>query len=148
MVDNNGAYTSYSYNTNGTEVTTATTITHEGSGSPGSGDEVATLTVTDGGGETSLKTRTENPNSTGGYTGKKFTYDILGRATAETTATEINSSWNPAGDDSAWHWNSRVFDWKGRVTQSIPSDSSGSDGRDTLISYDWMRLCGRSGNDY
>ena len=141
MLDTNGAYTRYSYSTNGTDIRSYSTIKHDGTGLPGTGDEVETLTITDGAGRV-LKTRTENPGSSGGYTGKKVTYDILGRTTAESTLTEINSSWVPTGDDSAWHWNTQVYDWKGRVTQTIPTDSTGSDGKDTLISYEG---CGCAG---
>jgi YD repeat-containing protein len=134
MVDNTGAYTLYSYNSNGNEVTTYTTINHDGTGLPGSGDEVATLSIADGAGRI-LNTRTENPNSSGGYTGKKFSYDLLGRVTGETVPSEISDSWTPTGDDSAWHWNTREYDWKGRVTRTVPSDSSGSDDKDTVIEY-------------
>ncbi|MBK8303953.1 MAG: hypothetical protein IPK98_11340 [Chloracidobacterium sp.] len=45
------------------------------------------------------KSRTENPGSTGGYSGSLTEYDILGRAFRQTVPTEINSSWNPDGDD-------------------------------------------------
>ncbi|MBK6748683.1 MAG: hypothetical protein IPG67_01355 [Acidobacteria bacterium] len=39
-------------------------------------DEVSTETIFDGAGRV-LKTKTENPNSTGGYTRKKVQYDSL-----------------------------------------------------------------------
>ena len=114
-----------------------------------SSDEVLTETLFDGAGRV-RKTRTANPGSTGGYTGKLVEYDILGRLKRETVPTEINSSWDPAGDDYrgmdgsnyVWLWNSKEYDWKDRVTRTIPSDSSGTDGKDTLIEY---AGCGCSG---
>jgi hypothetical protein len=134
-IDTTGAYTEYEYNDNGTEMTTYSTIVDTDNDGADADDEVATLTVTDGSGRV-LKTRTENPNSSGGYTGKKVTYDILGRVTSETNPTEINSSWAAYGDDSAgFRWNHKEYDWKGRVLRTIPSDSTGSDGKDTLIEY-------------
>ena len=62
--------------------------------------------------------------------------------------TEIDSSWNPAGDDNrgsgVWLWTSKEYDWKGRVTRTIPSDSTGTDGKDILISY---AGCGCAGGE-
>jgi hypothetical protein len=100
----------------------------------------------DGAGRT-RQTRTELPDSSGGWAGTKVEYDFLGRVTRTTAPTEISvsgSTWTPAGNDSARGgiWNSQEYDWKGRVTRSIPSDSTGSDGKDTLISYDG---CGCAG---
>lgn len=135
---NSGAYTEYEYANSGNALTTFSTIIDvDNSNSANAADEVATESVFDGAGRL-LKTRTANPNSSGGYTGKKIEYDILGRAFRETVPTEMNSGWNPAGDDyrsNTWLWNTKEFDWKGRVTRSIPSDSTGSDGKDTLIEY-------------
>lgn len=134
-IENSGAYTRYSYNTNGKEVTSYSTIIDTDSDGADTDDEVATLTITDGAGHV-LKTRTENPNSSGGYTGKKVFYDILGRTIEETVPTEINSSWTPYGDDVAgWKSNKTEYDWKGRTVRTIPSDSSGSDNKDTVIEY-------------
>ena len=86
-------------------------------GTVDSSDEVLTETLLDGAGRV-RKTRTENPNSTGGYSGNLVEYDILGRVKRETVPTEIDSSWNPAGDDDRgtgiWLWNSREYDWKGQ----------------------------------
>jgi len=146
-IENSGAYTRYSYGTDGTSLTTYSTIVDaNGDGSINSSDEVLTETLFDGAGHV-RKARTENPNSTGGYTGQVTEYDILGRVTRQTVPTEMDSSWNPAGDDyyggsTIWRWNSQEYDWKGRVTRSIPSDSTGSDGKDTLITYEG---CGCAG---
>lgn len=142
-VDNTGAYTSYSYPNTGTSLTSYTTIVDVNNDTYiNTTDEVATLTDFDGAGRV-RRTRTENPNSTGGYSGKLVEYNVLGQLKRETVPTEINSSWNPAGDDYRgmsgsdyiWLWNSKEYDWKGRVTRTVPSDSTGSDGKDTLITY-------------
>ena len=138
-VETTGAYTRYVYASSGNAVTSYSTIIDvNGDNFINTSDEVATESVFDGAGRL-LKTRSANPNSTGGYTAKKVEYDILGRAYRETVPTEIDGSWEPDGDDDrgsgVWLWNTREFDWKGRVTRTIPSDSNGSDGKDTLIGY-------------
>ncbi|PYT00898.1 MAG: hypothetical protein DMF63_04315 [Acidobacteria bacterium] len=138
-IENTGAYTRYSYSNTGTALSSYTTIVDANNDSSiNSSDEVPTETLFDGAGRVRMS-RTENSNSTGGYTGKLVEYDILGRAKRESVPTEIDSSWNPAGDDyrggAGWLWNTKEFDWKGRVTRTIPSDSNGSDGKDTLIEY-------------
>jgi len=137
IVETTGAYTKYVYSNTGNALTSYSTIINADGDGDLAEDEVATETIFDGAGRV-LKTRTENPGSTGGYTGKKVEYDILGRAFRETVPTEIDGSWNPAGDDyrsNTWLWTTTEFDWKGRTTRTIPSDSNGSDGKDTLISY-------------
>ena len=84
------------------------------------------------------------------WAGTLVEYDILGRVKRTTVPTEINSSWNPAGDDYRgmngseyiWLWNQQEYDWKGRVVKTIPTDSTGTDGKESLISYDG---CGCAG---
>jgi YD repeat-containing protein len=78
-------------------------------------------------------------------------YDILGRVKRQTTPTEvnfINGAYQPAGDDAAnmpgrsadgWLWTSQEYDWKGRVTKSINTDSTFK-----LISYTG---CGCAGGE-
>ena len=145
IIENTGAYTKYIYSNTGNAMTSYSTIINVDGDGNLEEDEVATETVFDGAGRV-LKTRTENPGSTGGYTGKKVEYDILGRAFRETVPTEIDSSWEPDGDDDrgsgVWLWNTTEFDWKGRTTRTIPSDSNGSDDKDTLITYEG---CGCAG---
>lgn len=102
-------------------------------------DEVLTETWLDGAGRT-RRTRTEHPGSTGGWAATQTEYDVLGRVYRTSVPTEVSVSgptWTPAGDDSTrgWVWNYSYYDWKGRPTRTIPSDSTGSDGKDTLISY-------------
>lgn len=121
----------------GEHLSSYTTIVDVNSNGPDSTDEVETLTVSDGAGRV-LNTRTLNPDSSGGYTGKKFIYDILGRVTGESPPTEVNSSIEPYGDDyhsNTWLMTQKTYDWKGRVTRIIPTDSNGTDGKDTLMEY-------------
>jgi YD repeat-containing protein len=140
-----GAYTRYVYPSDGASLNTYSTITDIGNDGIDSSDEVLTETLFDGAGRP-RKTRTENTGSSGGYTGKMVEYNILGQVKRESVPTEINSSWNPAGDDYRgmsgsdyiWLWTSREYDWKGRVTRTVNTD-----GTDQLISYDG---CGCAGN--
>jgi YD repeat-containing protein len=145
-VDNSlsGAYTRYAYPANGASLLTYSTISDTGNDGVDSSDEVLTETLFDGAGRV-RKSRTENPGSTGGYTGSIVEYNVLGQLKRETVPTEINSSWNPAGDDYrgmngsnyVWLWNSLEYDWKGRVTKEINTD-----GTDRLYSYNG---CGCAG---
>jgi YD repeat-containing protein len=140
-----GAYTRYVYGSDGVTLDIYKTIVDaNGDNTIDTSDEVRTTTLLDGAGRV-RKSRTENPNSTGGYAGVLKEYDILGRVSRSTVPTEINSSWNPAGDDYRgmtgsdynWLWNSREYDWKDRVTREINTD-----GTDRLYTYDG---CGCAG---
>jgi YD repeat-containing protein len=144
-IDNTGAYTRYAYPTDGLSLNIYTTVIDANADNTINGsDEVLTETLLDGAGRMRM-TRTENPNSVGGYTGKMVEYDVLGQLKRETPPTEINSSWNPANDDYRgmtgnnyiWLWNSREYDWKGRVTKETNTDAT-----DRLYSYDG---CGCAG---
>lgn len=135
-------YTRYEYPTNGIQSKVFSTIVDTDNDGADTDDEVFSESWTDGAGRV-RRARTEHPGSTGGWSATQTEYDILGRAFRQTVPTEVNSSWNPAGDDYRgmtgsnynWLWNTAEFDWKGRTTRMIPSDSIGSDGKDTLISY-------------
>lgn len=130
-------YTEYDYANTGNALTTYSTIVDTDADGADADDEVTTLTQFDGAGRV-RRTRTENPNSTGGWTASVTEYDILGRVYRKTVPTEVSVSgetWTPAGDDSAWKWNYSYYDWKDRVVRTVPSDSNGSDGKDTLIDY-------------
>ncbi|HMS41707.1 MAG TPA: hypothetical protein PKE69_15860, partial [Pyrinomonadaceae bacterium] len=144
-IENSGAYTRYDYASNGISLDTYTTIVDANNDSQINGsDEVRTETLFDGAGRIRL-TRTADPQ-TNNFIGKRVEYDILGQVKRETVPTEINSSWNPAGDDYRgmdgnnyiWLWNSREYDWKGRVTREINSDAT-----DRLYAYEG---CGCAGN--
>jgi hypothetical protein len=83
--------------------------------------------------------RSEHPNSVGGYSGTLVEYDLLGRVKRSSVPTEINSSWQPASDDAArgFLWTSQEYDWKSRPIREINTD-----GTDKLISYNG---CGCAG---
>jgi YD repeat-containing protein len=140
---NSGAYTRYEYPTNNIQSKVYSTVVDTGTAGVDVNDEVYSEGWTDGAGRV-RKSRTEHPDSTGGWTGTLTEYDILGQVKRSTVPTEVNPSYEPSGDDATrgWLWTSQEYDWKGRVTRSIPSDSNGSDGKDQLISYDG---CGCAG---
>lgn len=105
--------------------------------------EVATYTLMDAGVESySVKrvdgagnvigTASNHPGSAGGYSGQKFTYDVMGRQTGRTTPTEISNpagapvaDWTPTGEDAGnWRWSYQQYDWKGRPTVSTNIDGT------------------------
>ncbi|MBX3290399.1 MAG: hypothetical protein KF855_13760 [Acidobacteria bacterium] len=137
------AYTRYEYPTNGVHSKVFSTIIDTNSNGPDANDEVLSESWTDGVGRARMS-RIEHPGSEGGYSGSITEYDILGRAIRASVPTEIDSGWDPDGDDltRGWLWNEQEYDWMGRPIRTIPSDSTGSDGKDTLISYEG---CGCAG---
>lgn len=140
LINNTGAYTRYAYATTGNAMTTYTTVVDVNSNNTGdTSDEVTTLTEFDGAGRV-RRTRTENPNSTGGWTASVSEYDFLGRVYRTSLPTEVSVSgdtWTPSGDDSTgWRWNYNYYDWMDRVIRTRPSDSDGTNqNKDTLIEY-------------
>ena len=139
------AYTRYEYPSNGIQAKTFTTVIDvSGSTSgPDTADEVLSESWTDGAGRV-RGSRTEHPGSTGGWTATQTEYNVLGQVYRTSVPTEVSvsspydpSTWTAAGDDSTrgWIWNKAYYDWKGRTIRTVPSDSTGSDGKDTLISY-------------
>jgi YD repeat-containing protein len=147
QVDNTGAYMRYDYPENGVSLNIYSTIVDANNDNNiDSDDEVLTETLFDGAGRI-RKSRIENPDSAGGYIGKLIEYNTLGSVKRETVPTEINSSWNPAGDDYrgmnggeyVWLWKSLEYDWQGRTTKE-----TNTDGTDRLISYDG---CGCAGGE-
>ncbi|MBL8191985.1 MAG: RHS repeat protein, partial [Acidobacteria bacterium] len=67
-------------------------------------------------------------------------YDTMGRLIQVSNPTEINSVWNPVGDDSAgWAWSFQSYDWQGR-----PLVSTNQDATTRSVSYTG---CGCAGND-
>ncbi len=138
------AYTRYEYPANGIQRKVYSTIVDTNANLIGdSADEVLSESWTDGAGRV-LRVKTEHPGSSGGWSAVKTEYDIAGRAFRQSVPTEVNATWNPYGEDAArgWVWNSSEFDWKDRSTRTVPSDSTGTDGKDTLISYEG---CGCAG---
>ncbi|MGH9800756.1 MAG: hypothetical protein ACRD82_10355, partial [Blastocatellia bacterium] len=60
-------------------------------------------------------TVSDHPGSSGQYRGVYNGYDTMGRQTQVSNTTEINSTWNPTGDDVAgWAWSYQSYDWQGR----------------------------------
>ncbi len=128
---NNGAYSRYEYPLSGVQSKVFATIT-SGAG------EALSESWTDGAGRV-RQSRTELPNSAGGWTGTLIEYDILGQVKRQSVPTEVDGSWSPAGDDQTrgWLWTSQEYDWKGRVTKTVNTD-----GTDKLVSYEG---CGCAG---
>ncbi|MEJ7623794.1 MAG: hypothetical protein WKF34_07355 [Pyrinomonadaceae bacterium] len=137
-------YTRYAFPTNGIQSQSYSTLVDINANDyPDSSDEVYAESWSDGAGRT-RQSRTEHPGSTGGWTGTLTDYDILGRVTRTSVPTEINSSYQASGDDAArgFIYNYQYYDWKNRPIRTVPSDSTGSDGKDTLITYEG---CGCAG---
>jgi RHS repeat-associated protein len=87
-------------------------------------EETESYTVTDGAGRTRA-TAMDLPGSHGGYSGTYKTYDALGQIVGETNQTEMNVSWEAAGDDAGgWIWSTREYDWKGRPTLTVNQDGT------------------------
>ena len=144
---NTGAYTRYEYPTNAIQSKVYSTIIDTNNNGADAADEFYAESWTDGAGRV-LRSRSEHPGSTGGWTGTLAEYDILGRAFRSTVPTEISVSgntWTPAGDDDrgvvnnnpVWLWTSAEYDWQSRVTREINTD-----GTDRLYSYEG---CGCAG---
>jgi len=99
---------------------------------------------TDGAGRVRFS-RTEHPNSQGGWSASRTEYDSLGRVKRSTVPTEVADAaappWNPTGDDATrgWLWNEQVYDWKDRVVREVNTD-----GTDRLMSY---QGCGCAGGE-
>lgn len=85
-------------------------------------------------------TVSDHPGSSGQYRGVYNGYDTMGRLIQVSNPTEINSVWNPVGDDVAgWAWSFQSYDWQGR-----PLISTNQDGTTSSVSYTG---CGCAGND-
>ncbi|HSD47972.1 MAG TPA: hypothetical protein VLB87_15195, partial [Pyrinomonadaceae bacterium] len=109
----NGAYTRYEYPSSQTRVDTFTTV-EQGQG------EAHSFEVTDGAGRV-IATAMDHPGSVGGYSGRRFVYNVMGEVVKASNPTETNASgtpsqWAAAGDDAAagWLFTEQSFDWKGR----------------------------------
>ena len=89
---NNSAYTRYVYLPYGS--VQSFTLDH-------SPTERYNITDFDGAGRVRAKGM-NHAASTGGYSVQYFKYDVMGRLSQQSNPTEVNSSWVPAGDDSAW----------------------------------------------
>jgi YD repeat-containing protein len=149
---NTGAYTRYVYPANNIQIKAYSTVVDTNDDGADASDEVLTEGWVDGAGR-SLRSRTANPGSTGGWSATINEYDILGRVKRSTIPTEISvtnennpETWQPAGDDvrfdsqnnSVWLWTEQEYDWKGRVTKTINTD-----GTESLMSFDGCGCAGK-----
>ncbi|MBX3292723.1 MAG: hypothetical protein KF881_07520 [Acidobacteria bacterium] len=141
------SYVRYEYPTSGIYSKVFATIIDTNANGPDTADEVLSETWTDGAGRLRFS---RVPHTFDGY-GQTATwaatvteYDRLGRVSRQSVPTEVNSSFEPTGDDltRGWLWSRQEYDWMGRVVKSIPTDSNGTDGKETLISYEG---CGCAG---
>ena len=135
---NTGAYTRYEYPASGIQSKVFSTITDVNGNGADAADEVLSESFVDGAGRIRFS-RTELPNSAGGWSASLTEYDVMGRVKRASVPTEVNASWQPAGDDAArgFLWTQNEYDWKGRTTRIINTD-----GTDKLISYEG---CGCAG---
>jgi len=134
----NGAYARYEYSTSNNRVDTYMTI-QDGLG------ESHSFQVNDGAGR-AIATAADHPGSTGGFSGKRTIYDVMGRVFKTSNPTETNASgtpfqWTTAGDDAAagWIYTQQTFDWKGR-----PLVTTNQDGTTSTASYTG---CGCAGGE-
>ena len=111
---NNGAYTHYVYLPYGTQqsFTQDQTVVDR-----------YNITEFDGAGRVRA-TGMNHSGSSGGYSVQYMKYDVMGRLTEQSNPTEVNASWLPTGDDSAWLWTLQTYDWKGRPLQTTNPDGS------------------------
>ncbi len=111
---NNNAYTRYIY---------GTYFVQSFSSVNNVADEAYSCQVLDGAGRVTSESA-NHPGSTGGYIGQQTTYNVMGRPTQQSKPTEINGSWVPVGDDSAWVYTTQAYDWKGRPTLTTLPDGA------------------------
>ena len=93
------------------------------------------------------RSRAEHPGSTGGWSATLVEYDILGRVARQSVPTEVDSNYDPAGDDAVrgYLWTYQKYDWMGRVVRKINTDGIDSptlNDSDILITYS---SCGCAG---
>ena len=116
LIVNTGAYMRYEYPTNGIQSKVFSTIIDTNNNGADSADEVLAESWFDGSGRV-RKSRTEHPGSVGGFAATLAEYDLLGRTKRTTVPTEVDLSWNPAGDDYRgmngsdyiWLWNRQEY---------------------------------------
>src|SRR5687767_6255627 len=67
-----------------------------------------------------------HPSSTGGNKGQYTRYDQMGRPVQQTNPFEMDSGWNPTGDDAmGYQFNvANTFDWQGRPVKTYNMDGT------------------------
>lgn len=112
----NGAYVRWVYPSGSSSVQTFSTIV------AGAG-EAYSVAVSDGAGRVRA-TAADHLGSTGLYSAQHFIYDKIGRLVQQSNPTEVNASWTPVGDDTAWVYTVQAYDWKSRPTLTTLPDGS------------------------
>ncbi len=85
------------------------------------------LQVFDGAGRTRA-VASSHPGSVGGFAGQQTTFDVMGRAVAQSVPVEIDENWVPRGDDAqaatnGWLATRQTYDWKGRPVVTTTTDN-------------------------
>jgi Fibronectin type III domain len=91
-----------------------------------SAGEVKSFVVFDGAGR-NIGSASTFPGSSGGYSGQRTSYDVMGRAVqtsnpADTSAIGLPWDWIATGD--SWHFAQQTYDWKNRPLVSTNTDNS------------------------
>jgi hypothetical protein len=114
----NGAYTRYVYSADQRVIGTFTTINDLNPA-----NEYASAIHLDGH-DRVRATSSDHPGSVGQYRAQFNVYDVMGRLAQKSNPTEINSSWQPVGDDADWGWSYQSYDWQGRPTVSTDQEGN------------------------
>lgn len=134
----NNAYTEFEYSSSQIRIDSFSTI-QAGQG------EARSFRITDGHGRLIARAM-DQPGSSGGYSGQKMVYDVMGRLIKTSNPTETNTSgappqWTTAGDDATagWIYTEQTYDWRGR-----PLVNTSQDGTTKTASY---AGCGCAGGE-
>lgn len=120
----NNAYTRYEYPTSQIRVDTYATIKDNAG-------EAHSFRITDGHGRV-IGSAADHPGSTGGYSGQRIYYDVMGRVAKQSNPTETSASgvnpynWTATGDDATngWLYTQQTYDWKGRPLVTTNPDTT------------------------
>jgi hypothetical protein len=120
------AYTRYSYSNSHNYVQSYTTVNDLNPA-----NEAYAITLFDGHGRVRASVgdhyTATNPNGTpdNRYSSVYRAYDNMGRLSQWSNPTEINSIWEPVGDDAAGYiWSQQAYDWQGRPTVTTNQDGT------------------------
>jgi YD repeat-containing protein len=118
----NNAYTRFEYSTaSQLRVDTYQTIQN-------ASVEARSFQITDGAGRVIAAAR-QHPGSSGGYSGQRVVYDVMGRPIKTSNPTETSASgtpfqWNTDGDDetAGWIYTEQTYDWNSRPLVTTNQD--------------------------
>lgn len=102
--------------------TTSDTFANIQSGMP----EFRTINVFDGAGR-NIGTASTFPGSSGGFSGQRFEYDLMGRNNKTSNPTDtsaIGLPWQWAATGDAWSFVHQTYDWKGRLLVTTNADGT------------------------